>query len=73
MLLIGGDLQCKEKYVLMHTLCIGKLYEIREVKESYTKCAHTAQAAKLVSLKGLNVDMYIFKKKLILIGKYVRK
>ena len=43
--------QCEEKYVNMWTLCVGKLYKIKEIKESYTKCPRSAQAAKLVSLK----------------------
>ena len=56
LIFLGFDskFQCEENYVHMRTLCIGKLYKIKEIKERYTKCAHSAQAAKHVSLKYLN-------------------
>ena len=44
--------QCEEEYGHMGTLCPGKLYKIKEIKESYIKCARKAQAAKLEMIKG---------------------
>ena len=44
--------QCKEEYGHMGTLCRGKLYKIKEIKESYIKCARNAQAEKLERIKG---------------------
>ena len=38
--------QCEEEYGHMGTLYLGKLYKIKEIKESYIICAHNAQAAR---------------------------
>ena len=54
----------------MGTLCLGKLYKIKEIKESYIKCARNAKAAKLEMIKGTVWNMkyaclllfYIFQK-----------
>ena len=45
-------MKCEEEYGHMGTLCLGKLYKIKDIKESYIKCARNAQAAKLEMIKG---------------------
>ena len=45
-------MQCEEEYGHMGTLCLRKLFKKKEIKESYIKCAHNAQAAKLQIIKG---------------------
>ena len=52
LLLKNSACQCEEEYGHMGTLCIGKLYKIKEIKESYKKCEHNSQAAKLEMIKG---------------------
>ena len=53
-------MQCEEEYGHMGTLCLEKIYKIKEIKESYIKCARNAQAAKLEMIKG--TVFYIFQK-----------
>ena len=57
----------------MRTLCIGKLYKIKVIVESYVKCAGIAQAAKIVYFKDLNRKINIFLEyNPILIEKYIK-
>ena len=53
--------QCEEQYVHMCTLCIGKLYKIKEINKSYTKWARSAQAEKLVNLNPILIETYFSK------------
>ena len=37
-----------------------KVIKVKEIKESYTKCARSVQAAKLVSLKDFKIYIHVY-------------